>query len=417
MLFIQNQADKLNISTPVVIFDQPVWYKASGIVAEKKLDIVCWLGGFHILMRFIGSICYVMGGSGLAEVLTEAYAEKSVLHMLSGKAYARAVRGYILVDSALNNMLIEEVMPSREPEHISNLKKTFQDFPKTGHAEKDCSEALAELAKQLDNKKEHLKNSNRTGRLWIQFLEYVDVMKLFIQAERLGDWEMRLTATKSTLNLFSATSHFNYAKSASRYLQSMLKLPEKHPVVYTKFKEKGYHSVRHSDRYWVGLWSDVIIKQVMMRSVKSRGGLTTLENNEQHVELGVSRQNRDVSDLSKILAWFREHNPFEGGPELRSLSTGICNDDTVNCDNSEKVGKEIQEQLHNVNNYLHDAKIKRRFKVKNIESLCNSTKISDKKFVVIKPTALLLRLIAIAQRKNNIERFYSYELTTFAMSL
>ena len=107
--------------------------------------------------------------------------------MLSGKAYARAVRGHILVDSALKNMLIKEVMPSLEPEHIANLKKAFQDFPKGGHAEKDCSEALAELAKQLDNKKEQLKNGNQTARLWIQFLEYVDVMKLFIRAERLDD--------------------------------------------------------------------------------------------------------------------------------------------------------------------------------------------------------------------------------------
>ena len=174
----------------------------------------------------------------------------------------------------------------------------------------------------------------------------------------------------------------------------------------------------------------------MMRSIKSRGGFTrrggftestrhqwvhtahqcaviheamasttesTLANSEQHVELGVSRKNNDVSDLSKIQAWFKEHNPFQGGPELRSLSTGICNDGTVNCDNSEKVGKEIQEQLDNT--YFHDETVKRRLKVRNIESLYNSLKIRDKKFLVIKPTALFLRLIAIAQRENNIEIF------------
>ena len=140
------------------------------------------------------------------------------------------------------------------------------------------------------------------------------------------------------------------------------------------FKENGYHSVRRSDRYWAGLWLDLIIEQAMMRSIKSRGGLTrgrsftkstrhqwvhtahqcaviheamtsvtksTLANSEQLVQLGVSRKNRDVSDLSKIQAWFRERNPFDGGPELRSLSTRIINDGRVNCDNSEKVRKEI----------------------------------------------------------------------------
>ena len=82
-------------------------------------------------------------------------------------------------------MLVEEVMLSLESKHIADLK-VFQDFPKGGRCEKNCSEAVAELAKQLDSKKEQLKNSTRTARLWIQFLEYVDVMKLFIGAERLG---------------------------------------------------------------------------------------------------------------------------------------------------------------------------------------------------------------------------------------
>ena len=43
----------------------------------------------------------------------------------------------------------------------------------------------------------------------------------------------------------------------------------------------------------------------------------------------------------KIQAWFREHNPFQGGSELMSLSAGICNGVTVNCERSEKVRKEI----------------------------------------------------------------------------
>ena len=84
-------------------------------------------------MSFIGSIGCVMGGSGLEEVLTEASAGNSALYMLSGKAYTRAGRGYILV----------------------NL---------------DCSEALVELAKQLDTKKEQLKNSSQTARLRINML-------------------------------------------------------------------------------------------------------------------------------------------------------------------------------------------------------------------------------------------------------
>ena len=145
MLFVQSQAEKLNISTLAVTFDDPLWWKASGIIAETKLDILCRLGRFQSLMSFIGSIGYVMGGSGLEDVFTEVYAADSVLHMLSRKAYTRAEREYIHVDSPLNNMLIEDVMPSLERRHIA--KKALYYFPKGGYAEEYCREALAELAK------------------------------------------------------------------------------------------------------------------------------------------------------------------------------------------------------------------------------------------------------------------------------
>ncbi len=38
--------------------------------------------------------------------------------------------------------------------------------------------------------------------------------------------------------------------------------------------KKEHHVIRRSDRYWSGLSTDLIIEQVLMRSVKSRGGMT-----------------------------------------------------------------------------------------------------------------------------------------------
>lgn len=46
-----------------------------------------------------------MAGSGLQELLELVYAKNAVIHMLSGKAVSRAIRGHFLVDGALNAML------------------------------------------------------------------------------------------------------------------------------------------------------------------------------------------------------------------------------------------------------------------------------------------------------------------------
>ena len=117
----------------------------------------------------------------------------------------------------------------------------------------------------------------------------------------------------------------------------------------------------------------------------------------------------------KIQAWFRERNPFEGGPELTSLSTGICNGGTFNCENNDNVGKEIQEQRDNV--YFHNSTIKRRLKVRNIESLIiqrkSVTKTSHCQAYCFIPSIDC----NCSETKNNMGGFFSYELTTFPMSL
>ena len=46
-----------------------------------------------------------MAGLGLQELLELVYAKNAVIHMLSGKAVSRAIRGHFLVDGALNGML------------------------------------------------------------------------------------------------------------------------------------------------------------------------------------------------------------------------------------------------------------------------------------------------------------------------
>lgn len=49
----------------------------------------------------VGAIGVIMAGSGLKEMLAQVYAEGSVDKILSGRAVARAVRGHLLIDSAL----------------------------------------------------------------------------------------------------------------------------------------------------------------------------------------------------------------------------------------------------------------------------------------------------------------------------
>ena len=77
------------------------------------------------------------------------------------------------------------------------------------------------------------------------------------------------------LNLFSASGHFNYAESTRLYVRMTTEdLPETHPWLYDQFSNNKFHSVQRSGHSWTGIWTDLAIEQVLMRSLKSCGGLT-----------------------------------------------------------------------------------------------------------------------------------------------
>ena len=92
--FIEEQSAFLNIDTPVITFDQPLWLKATDIIFSKHLNIVCRLGGFHLIMSFLGSIGKLMEKSGIEEALDNIYDPNAVIHMLNGKAFSWRIRGH-----------------------------------------------------------------------------------------------------------------------------------------------------------------------------------------------------------------------------------------------------------------------------------------------------------------------------------
>ena len=187
------------------------------------------------------------------------------------------------------------------------------------------------------------------------------------------------------------------------YVQEMLCLTETNPWLSEQFQE-GHHAVSRSRRYWAGLWSDLVIEQTLMRSLKSRGGLTRgrgLEENihllcvssinytaavheamtslsgikvgisEQHLGMGFKRPLSDFEDSRKFFEWFEIRNTFTyEDTNLHSLSTGavsIIGKDMVNCENAEAVGLSIQQSLDNFN--FTDETIKRKDQLRSLEKI------------------------------------------------
>lgn len=103
-----------NQNTCIVTFDQPLYWKARDIIAafdptSDLSKIVVRLGGFHLLMSFIGGIGYIMSGSGLEDIFKLIYAENCVQHIISGHAYGRAVRAHLLVHLSMTKIIMDSM--------------------------------------------------------------------------------------------------------------------------------------------------------------------------------------------------------------------------------------------------------------------------------------------------------------------
>eukprot|EP00795_Rhopilema_esculentum_P008021 gene8021-13931_t len=206
----------------------------------------------------------------------EINGKTTVPHILSGKAEPRALRGHFLIESALVCKLMTPLIASGQEngdsceemdrptfeeatvkieDLCSDLEKLKNEFREKHHCDINMQRCptLSKLTFNLEEYKKDLAKTFRTSKLWLQYLDYIAVVKMFIRAERIGDWNLHLVSLNKMLNLFAATAHVNYAKCARLHLHDMLDLESSHPWVYDQFARGNLHTVRRSERFWSGL--------------------------------------------------------------------------------------------------------------------------------------------------------------------
>ena len=80
------------------------------------------------------------------------------------------------------------------------------------------SSILSKIMSVQVSAQDALSSRSRTSKIWVRYMQYIDVIKYFIRAKR-RDWLNHLAATKMMLNLDDATGRHNYVISACHYLQ------------------------------------------------------------------------------------------------------------------------------------------------------------------------------------------------------
>ncbi|KAJ6640114.1 Coagulation factor X [Pseudolycoriella hygida] len=132
---------------------------------------------------------------------------------------------------------------------------------------------LAKMKHKLSTAKTNLSLLGPTNRLWLQYLKMIDILKSNIRSERIGNFKLNLQTLQAMEPFFAASGHNNYTKSVRVFLQDMQDLSRTNPEVYSFFLD-GNFITRRKNRFWSGLPDDLVMEQVLMRCIKSAGGLT-----------------------------------------------------------------------------------------------------------------------------------------------
>ncbi|WAR17805.1 hypothetical protein MAR_032399 [Mya arenaria] len=375
LLFVENHATRYAV-TPILTFDQPLYWKAFNVILNEAADsplhkVVLRLGGFHTIMSFLGSIGHLMQGSGLNEVLETVYASNAVMHIATGKAVARGIRGHLLVENALMSILVSEVFglnisecstnennsthgEDNEDERlqlkddntplpdsmIGDIGKLYDDFTdgKSNMSDITQSELLDNACTKLDETKDEMRKF-RTAALWLQYMEMVHILQSFVKAERTGDWLLHLDTVSRMLPYFAAAGHNLYLKSAYVYLQTM----------------------------------------------------QTLE-----------KTNTDVS-------------PFTRDSKLRNIETGVEADSSVDVENSSEIGNKVIASMAGKCVLDHTFKKKQQAVVLTTKPL---VKLSGDETIQVDPQLLFQRLITVALRQDDdISHYFEYELSSVPSTL
>ena len=179
------------------------------------------------------------------------------------------MRGHMLATAAVLTLIFENFWLTMTDDEKTQLKEIYESPNPSLHEHDEVSLKLVEwFTKECKD----LSTKSRTSALWLNYTKYFEIAKQFTKADRTNDWLLHISTTKQMLNLFAATGHNNYAKTCRIYLDSIETLEADHPEIYEQFIA-GNHTVRRTEKSWSGIPTDLSIEQILMRSLKGRGGV------------------------------------------------------------------------------------------------------------------------------------------------
>ena len=99
-------------------------------------------------------------------------------------------------------------------DQVEELERLYM-LMETGESVLDSlleSDCIDRIHNSLTEKKDELARTSKTSKLWINYQHMLSIARTLVSADRIGSWEMHLSAVTVCLLIFAAADHPNYFK-------------------------------------------------------------------------------------------------------------------------------------------------------------------------------------------------------------
>ena len=206
-----------------------------------------------------------------------------------------------------------------------------------------------------------------TDKLWMKYMEMVNIMRAIIRYEEIGEWSLYQGTPQEMLTCLTAYCHLYRVPIPLRVPKPgwMTCIP-----MFTWQFTQGEHVVRRTNQFWAGLSAYLVIEQVLTRNLKTSDGLTrgtsmtelhrlvwylprpactkvnnamqqltpvTYQASEQHKDVSQAEQTRGTVDSEKLMSFIEWRSPFDAYPSFRNIVSSMTYIPEVNVDHANKI--------------------------------------------------------------------------------
>ena len=161
--------------------------------------------------------------------------------------------------------------------HFNNSSQPLLQ-EKVGEFTSATEDYLADLTQYIEENEK-----NPTFVFWIQYMQMIETLLLFLRSERTGDWDLHL-ATFKDMSWVMIHDHTNYSRWRVVYLLDMLQLPESCPDVWNEFKA-GNLVVKENQGSFNQISPDLALEHIN-KQCKIAGGLVGITKHNLHKTAG-----------------------------------------------------------------------------------------------------------------------------------